>query len=84
MVKEEEEVTYIVQGGDYEIAFHTVLRFANGSEPPVRAGFSPSDITMMVLLGGKRAHPSRFRGAVGSGGSYTRRYRLHSPPRSAC
>jgi len=35
-VKEEEGVTYIVQG-DYEIVFRTVLRFANGKELPIRA-----------------------------------------------
>jgi len=36
VVKDEEGVTYVVQG-DYEIAFRTVLHFANGKELPVRA-----------------------------------------------
>jgi hypothetical protein len=36
VVKDEEGVTYVVQG-DYEIAFRTVLRFANGKELAVRA-----------------------------------------------
>jgi hypothetical protein len=36
VVKKEERVTYIVQR-DYEIAFSTVLRFADGEELQVRA-----------------------------------------------
>jgi hypothetical protein len=36
VVKEEGRVTYVVQG-DYEIAFRTVLRFANGKGLPIRA-----------------------------------------------
>jgi hypothetical protein len=35
VVKAEGGVTYVVQG-DYELAFRTVLRFANGSELPIR------------------------------------------------
>jgi hypothetical protein len=35
VVKTEGGVTYVVQG-DYELAFRTVLRFANGSELPIR------------------------------------------------
>jgi len=35
-VKQEGGVTYVVQG-DYEIAFRTVLRFANGEELRIRA-----------------------------------------------
>ena len=34
IVKEEGGITYVVQG-DYELAFRTVLRFANGRELPV-------------------------------------------------
>ena len=33
VVKEEDGVTYVVQG-DYEIAFQTVLRFTSGMELP--------------------------------------------------
>jgi hypothetical protein len=36
VVKHEEGVTYVVQG-DYEIAFRTTLRFADGKEFPIRA-----------------------------------------------
>ena len=36
VVKHEEGVTYVVQG-DYEIAFRTTLRFADGKELPIRA-----------------------------------------------
>ena len=36
VVKEEDGVTYVVQG-DYEIAFQTVLRFTSGMELPIRA-----------------------------------------------
>jgi len=36
VVKEEGGVTYVVQG-DYEIAFRTILRFANGEELRIRA-----------------------------------------------
>ena len=36
IVKEDDGVTYVVQG-DYEIAFRTVLSFANGEELPIRA-----------------------------------------------
>ena len=35
VVKDEGGVTYVVQG-DYELAFRTVLRFANGAELPIR------------------------------------------------
>ena len=35
-MKEEGGVTYVVQG-DYEIAFRTILRFANGEELRIRA-----------------------------------------------
>ncbi len=35
MVKEEDGVRYVVQG-DYEIAFRTVLRFADGRVQPIR------------------------------------------------
>jgi hypothetical protein len=36
VVKHEEAVTYVVQG-DYEMAFGTTLRFADGKELPIRA-----------------------------------------------
>jgi hypothetical protein len=36
VVKEEDGVTYVVQG-DYETAFQTVLRFTSGMELPIRA-----------------------------------------------
>jgi hypothetical protein len=36
VVKDEDGVTFVVQG-DYEIAFGTILRFADGRELPVRA-----------------------------------------------
>ena len=35
VVKEEGGITYVVQG-DYELAFRTVLRFADGRELPIR------------------------------------------------
>jgi len=50
VVKEEEGVTYVVQG-DYEIAFHTVLRFADASALPVQARLFGEDSRKVVVRG---------------------------------
>src|ERR1051325_5106309 len=48
VVKEESGVTYVVQG-DYEIAFRTTLRFANGEELPIRAKLFGEDSQKVVV-----------------------------------
>ena len=56
VVKEEEGVTYVVQG-DYEIAFYTVLRFADASALPVRARLFGED-SRLNLPGPLLRHPN--------------------------
>jgi len=51
VVKEQEGVTYVVQG-DYEIAFWTILRFANGRELPVRARLLGENSQKVVIRDG--------------------------------
>jgi hypothetical protein len=48
IVKEEEGVTYVVQG-DYEIAFRTILRFADNGELSVRARLFGEDSQKVVV-----------------------------------
>src|SRR5690348_10338401 len=48
VVKAEGGVTYVVQG-DYELAFRTVLRFANGAELPIRGKLFGEDSQKVVL-----------------------------------
>ena len=48
VVKAEGGVTYVVQGG-YELAFRTVLRFANGAELPIRGKLFGEDSQKVVL-----------------------------------
>jgi hypothetical protein len=61
VVKEEEGVTYVVQG-DYEIAFRTILRFANCGELPVRARLFGENSQKVVVrdAGGRPAALSGY------------------------
>lgn len=61
IVKEEGGVTYVVQG-DYEIAFQTVLRFADGAELPIRAKLF-GELSQKVVVrddGGRPGHLSGY------------------------
>jgi hypothetical protein len=51
VVKETGGVTYVVQG-DYEIAFHTILRFTSGKELPIRAKLFGEDSQKVVVRDG--------------------------------
>ena len=61
-MKAEAGVTYVVQG-DYELAFRTVLRFANGAEFPIRGKLFGEDSQKVVLrdVDGK---PAALRGYI--------------------
>src|ERR1043166_1191352 len=52
VVRDEGGVTYVVQG-DYELAFRTVLRFANGAELPIRGKLFGENSQKVVVRDGK-------------------------------
>ena len=61
VVKEEGGITYVVQG-DYELAFRTVLRFADGRELPIRGKLFGENSQKVVIrdAAGKPAELSGY------------------------
>jgi hypothetical protein len=60
--QQDDGVTYLI-GRDYELAYQTVLRFANGAELPIRATLI-GEINQQVVIRDARGKPVRISGYV--------------------